>query len=77
MKDLGEKITEFAKASEKIIVVASKAFAYTEAEDAYGIGPPCIGSGFLDASKSQVQLQLALASGYDHQATKELFEGNN
>ncbi|KID82041.1 Asparaginase/glutaminase [Metarhizium guizhouense ARSEF 977] len=76
-RHLGKKITEFAKKSKKIIVVASKAFAYTEAKDAYGIGPPCIGSGFLDASKSQLQLQLALASGYDYQATKELFEENN
>lgn len=74
-KDLGKKITEHAERFQFPVIMSSITFAFTEVEDAYGIGPPCIGSGFLDPYKSQIQLQLALAEKHDLPAIKLMFEG--
>ena len=37
--------------------------------------PAHIKAGFLNPSQSRIQLQLAIASGYSIEETRELFEG--
>ncbi|OAQ59030.1 asparaginase domain-containing protein [Pochonia chlamydosporia 170] len=57
------------------VVISSDSFGFIVAEYCYGLGPFCIGSGYLDPSQSRLLLQYCLAAGYTTPAAiKDLFE---
>ncbi|PHH88535.1 hypothetical protein CDD83_7415 [Cordyceps sp. RAO-2017] len=71
----GRKVAEVVKASNYPVVVSRRiASGFVGGDSYYGLGDCCIGGGLLDAKRCRIQLQLALARGYDRQAIRDLFE---
>jgi L-asparaginase len=71
----GAKILPIIEKRDVVVVVSRReGFGYTNGQGAFGLGDICIGSGFRDASKSRVELQILLAAGLDWDGIKKAFE---
>ncbi|KAM4059802.1 L-asparaginase 2-2 [Hirsutella rhossiliensis] len=73
----GRRVAELVRARDYPVVVSRRmASGFVGGTSNYGLEDCCIGGGLLDANRCRIQLQLALASGLDRKAIRDVFESH-
>lgn len=73
----GRRLAELVRARDYPVVVSRRmASGFVGGTSNYGLDDCCIGGGLLDANRCCIQLQLALESGLDRKAIKNVFESH-